>query len=150
VELWLIRDTTGPDYTLGKLFVNQLFFGHVCEDSDRRLEDHPENKVYGKSAIPCGRYEVKITQSQRFGKRMPELLSVPGFTGVRIHGGNTAADTLGCPLLGRARSRHGVFDCKGVNDQLIAALERAQASGEMSYITVAREGEWRAALGETK
>lgn len=142
MEVWLIRDTFGPDHTLGKLYKNQVFHCHSGEDTDRYLEDHPEAKIHGKTAIPCGRYELKLTFSKRFGKIMPELLGVPGYTGVRFHGGNGPDDTLGCPLLGRSRSRIGVFDCKEVNQQLIDALKKAEAAGEKSWVTVARQQDW--------
>lgn len=142
MELWLIRDTFGPDYTLGKMYVDQVFLGHTCEDFDCHLEEHPEDKVYGRTAIPVGRYEVTLTHSQRFGKVMPLLVDVPGFSGIRIHGGNSAADTLGCPLLGRARSRFGVFDCKETNQRLIAKLEQVRAKGGKAFITIGREHEW--------
>jgi len=32
---------------------------------------------------------------------LPEILNVKGFTGIRIHSGNTAKDSLGCILVGK-------------------------------------------------
>jgi hypothetical protein len=142
MEIWIIRDTEGPDYTLGRLYVNQKFLGHTCEDKDRHLEKDPEAKVYGKSAIPTGVYEADLSLSSRFKKVMPIIHGVAGFEGIRIHGGNTAADTLGCPLLGAVRSRYGVFNCAEVNERLIHMMEQAKAAGEKITVTVARSSEW--------
>ena len=59
-------------------------------------------KVRGWTAINAGRYHMRLTHSTRFKRYLPELLDVPGFTGVRIHAGDTVADTSGCILLGEA------------------------------------------------
>jgi hypothetical protein len=32
---------------------------------------------------------------------MPEIKDVKGFSGIRIHSGNTAKDTLGCLIVGK-------------------------------------------------
>lgn len=136
MELLLHRDTFAEDFTLGKLSVDNVFFGHTCEDKDRKLEDAGE-KVYGKTAIPRGRYKVELSFSQRFQRVTPEIFDVPYFSGIRIHGGNTSADTLGCPLLGLIRTSTGVANCSERNSALIAMLEKAEDFDEEVWIEVA-------------
>jgi hypothetical protein len=136
MEIELIRDDEPANkHNYGKMFVDKLFFGETLEDKDRRLEDGGE-KVDGDTAIPRGRYKVTLSMSRRFGRVMPELHDVPGFTGVRIHGGNTEADTHGCPLLGQNRIAAGVADCKMVNDRLYVTLQAAEQRKEDVWITV--------------
>lgn len=95
----LVREYYTNKSTEGKLFVNGTFECHTLEDTDRNLESGGE-KVYGKTAIPKGVYDVRLSMSHRFKKVLPEILNVPQFTGVRIHVGNTSADTDGCILVG--------------------------------------------------
>ena len=66
-------------------------------------------KVYGRTAIPKGTYKVILSVSPKFKDRpwakkynglVPEILNVKGFAGIRIHPGNRATDTDGCPLVG--------------------------------------------------
>jgi len=78
-------------------------FCYTLEDQVRDLGvdgDKPENKVYGKTAIPAERYKITITFSEKFQKDMLYVNDVPDFTGIRIHSGNDADDTLGCILVG--------------------------------------------------
>lgn len=58
-------------------------------------------RVKGKTAVPAGIYDVALTRSPKFGRMLPILIDVPGMTGIRIHRGNTAADTKGCILPGK-------------------------------------------------
>ncbi|HYB96208.1 MAG TPA: DUF5675 family protein [Vicinamibacterales bacterium] len=105
MNLRLIREPSRHLATFGVLFVDDIFFGFTLEDQLRERADRPvaEWKVYGETAIKAGRYQVKLTPSQRFGRVLPELLHVEGFTGIRIHAGNKRQDSLGCILVGRMR-----------------------------------------------
>jgi hypothetical protein len=60
----------------------------------------PGVKVHGKTAIPPGRYRLIWDHSPRFGGKLPSVLSVPGYRGVRWHAGNGPEDTEGCLCLG--------------------------------------------------
>lgn len=94
-------------YTVGRVLVDDERFSESMEDKDRGLtqdmseEEIKRVKVYGETAIPTGVYTVKMTYSPKYKRMMPEVLNVPGFSGIRIHSGNTAKDSLGCILLGR-------------------------------------------------
>lgn len=104
IDLTIYRHTynTRKDRNIiGDLFLNDNdkykneFFCYTLEDEKRA----DGLKVYGETAIPNGIYNVKLTMSNRFKRIMPLLLDVKGFSGVRIHGGNTSKDTHGCPLV---------------------------------------------------
>jgi hypothetical protein len=88
-------NTRGDRNIIGDLFINGEFFCYTLED-ERRADGV---KVYGETAIPTGTYNVKVTKSNRFKRLMPLLIDVPMFKGIRIHGGNTSKDTLGCILV---------------------------------------------------
>jgi Family of unknown function (DUF5675) len=95
-ELRVKRTFRGPVATLGELFINGKRFSYTLEDVIRAKGV----KVAGATAIPAGTYRMTLSISQRFGKLMPYVHDVPGFEGIRIHGGNSHKDTLGCILVG--------------------------------------------------
>lgn len=116
MHIKLIRDREhSPEgCTFGRLYVNGKPFCWTIEDQEREWTDGVDGlsaaeKIYGKTAIPCGTYQVVITYSNRFKRDLPLLVSVPNFTGVRIHPGNTAANTEGCILPGDAPDYDGKF-----------------------------------------
>lgn len=100
------RTFKGSDYTIGKLYIDGHYLCDTLEDTVRPAG----TKIAGKTAIPAGTYKVKKTMSPRFKKILPEILNVPGFSGVRIHSGNTAADTDGCLLLGLNKTKGAVLE----------------------------------------
>ena len=92
-EFTIIRDHMNEAPTTGQLFMpNDLSF--------YTLEDPWLDNAKEISCIPTGVYRCILSTSARFNRVMPEILGVPGRTGIRVHGGNTVADTEGCVLLG--------------------------------------------------
>lgn len=106
MKITVKRTFKGPEYTIGKLYIDDAYFCDTLEDTVRSI------KIAGKTAIPAGTYKVKKTMSPRFKTILPEILNVPNFTGVRIHSGNTAKDTDGCLLLGLNKAKGAVLCSK--------------------------------------
>ena len=134
MELQLKRKYRKPEYTIGRLLVDGKYFCDTLEDCVRDLSCEP--KIPGQTAIPEGRYEVVVNRSPRFGRDLPRLLNVPGFTGILIHRGNTAADTAGCILVGENRQPGRVVNSTPYELRLTALLQEVQKRGEKIFITV--------------
>lgn len=141
MRLTLYREPSIADATLGVLFVDFHWECFVLEDQIREPLEHRgllvrDWKVAGNTAIPAGLYRIVITHSARFGRRLPLLEDVPGFSGIRIHPGNTIADTEGCLLPGRLRAAGRVGESRVAFDRLFAKLEAAIARGEEAWIAI--------------
>lgn len=106
MELKLTRKTLTDKSTIGELWIGDKFVCYTLEDRIREV------KVMHETAIPAGRYEVILSFSNRFKKIMPLLLNVPGFEGIRIHSGNTSADSSGCILLGKSYAKDFVSNSR--------------------------------------
>ncbi len=130
MELVLTRDAFLPTRTLGKLYADNVFECFTCEDAVR------DTKIKGETAIPKGRYRVIITLSNRFKRELPILLNVPNYEGVRIHSGNTEADTEGCILCGSTRNDSGIFSSRIATNNLILKIRNAINSGKEVWITI--------------
>lgn len=137
MELQLQRHNLTANSTIGTLFCGDVEICKILEDTDRRLESYPGRKVYGKTAIPRGRYRIVATMSNRFKRVLPLLLNVPGFEGIRIHPGNTAADTDGCLLPGLSEAVDFVGSSRVAFDKVFKLINLALDKGEQVWITVA-------------
>lgn len=131
MEIELRREESQADFTHGQLWIDGEPECFVVEDVVREGK-----KVWGKTAIPAGRYRVIITRSARFKRMLPLLLDVPGFEGVRIHPGNTANDTEGCLLPGIAKTKNGIANSRLAFSSLFARILAALTGGEEVWITV--------------
>lgn len=152
MELRLDRKYKKQSYTIGNLYIDGEYFSNTLEDTDRGIDssmspaDITRKKIYGKTAIPTGTYQIDMnTVSPKFkdrswakiyGGKIPRLLVVPGFDGVLIHPGNTASDTLGCILVGRNTIVGRVTDSTATFHNLMKKLLDAKAKGESISIII--------------
>ena len=134
MEMTLTRTAKRKDYTIGALNIDDEYFCDTLEPAWRDLKQ--KHKVKGRTAIPEGRYPVVITWSPKFGQWLPLLLHVPQFTGIRIHAGNTPADTAGCILPGLNRKKGHVLDSTRYVALLKRRIVEAKDRGEGVWITV--------------
>ena len=134
MEILVKRIAKKADYTIGKMFVNGVYFCDTLEDRERELRTIAD-KVPGKTAIPRGTYKVVETYSKHFKRNLPELLNVPFFTAIRIHSGNTADDTEGCILLGKNTEPGKVSRSREYEQRLMLIMGKAK--GENITIRIA-------------
>lgn len=122
------------------------------EDADRGLTQTTpidtirRTKVYSKTAIPTGTYKVTLDvvspkystkqQYKAIDGKLPRLLDVPGFEGILIHIGNTAADSAGCILVGHNKVRGQVVNSTNTFNELYSLLLDGKRKGEEIIIKI--------------
>jgi hypothetical protein len=145
LELKLFRKYKQPTYTIGKLSAEEKFLCDTVEDRIRELNDYNhdgdfddpgEGKVYGETAIPCGRYEIKLTYSQKLKRTLPILLDVPGYSGIRIHKGLNEKSTLGCIIVGENKVKGGVINSPYWETTIINLIREAIKNKKRVFITI--------------
>ena len=152
MELVLTRIAKKKNYTIGRLYIcnkstdvieeasprRDWERGYFCDTLEPTWRDykHGGYKVKGRSAIPEGRYAVVISWSPKMKQWLPILLGVPNFSGIRIHAGNTAADTKGCILVGKNREVGKVLDSRIWLHRLKQKIVEAKERGEAVWMTV--------------
>lgn len=131
MELLIDRKWKKDSYTIGKLYINGEYFCDTLEDVDRNLTSEmsiteiKNKKVYGKTAVPTGLYTILYTYSPKYKRLMPLVDNVKGFSGIRIHSGNTAEDSLGCILLGFNKEKGKVLQSRDTCNKFYKLIEEA-------------------------
>lgn len=133
MKLKVKRKYLKPDYTIGELYIDYedgrgfVLFCHTLEDKvrdynkDGDLNDEGEEKVFGQTAIPYGKYKMVVNQSPKFGLS-PLLLDVPHFDWIRIHALNTAEQSHGCIGVGNNTKKGTITESKDTFKKLMEQL----------------------------
>ena len=132
LEFRVQREEFTDESTVGRLFYRLAptdpwnWLCYTLEDVVHEIPGQPVAswKIPGETAIPYGTYNVIVNRSERFSAKachdviLPLLLDVPGFAGVRMHGGNNAGDTEGCLLVAHGHPCHDFIQSSAVADLL--------------------------------
>ena len=102
--------------------------GRLIVDDGALTQDTLEPWQY---AIPAGCYRLRLTYSPAFQEILPLLDGVLGYarqphngirrTGIRIHAGNTIADSRGCILVGSADISYKAMGRAGEEARLLSS-----------------------------
>lgn len=132
MQIKINRIFKGTEYTIGRLELDGKYF---CDTLEDRVRPSGE-KVRGETAIPAGNYEVILNWSPRFKCVLPMVLDVPGFSGVRIHAGNCAADTEGCVLVGFNQAKGRLVASRPTLERLMEKLLDAVKAGGKIWLEI--------------
>lgn len=142
MELKVHRRYRGASYTIGTMYVDNVRLSDTLEDKDRGLRsDMPLNKikkikVKGETAIPTGRYKIKMTYWAKYKKYYPEICGVPGFVSILIHAGANNKHTEGCPLVGENKIKGGLINGGKYVEDLRKKITTELKAGKEVWITV--------------
>ncbi len=95
----LIRMPADGKAVRGRLFWTSHYFNNRTQQYTEVLHpicDTLENEDY---LVPALIYKVQVTQSAKFQRLLPELVQVPGRSGIRFHRGSLPEHSKGCILV---------------------------------------------------
>lgn len=155
MKLKLIRSYIGQKYTIGHLYINEVYFCDTIEDVDRglnksmSLSEILKIKVKHQTAIPTGTYTItmsvkspKYTAKEKYKfteGRMPRLIGVLGFDGILIHPGTTQEDSSGCLIVGENKAVGKVLNSFATFTTLWEQLNKAYLKKEKITIEIIKK-----------
>ncbi|MEN5379071.1 DUF5675 family protein [Sphingobacterium kitahiroshimense] len=146
--LQVLRKQQGKNSTLSEIYLNNQFICYGLEDIPR------PKKIAGSTSIPVGIYPLGFNKDggmngnyyDRFPKLhrgMIEIKSIPGFSYVYIHIGNTHKETAGCLLVGTGylleKEDYRLVQSVTAYKKLYGMLVEMMEKGEV-FIEVTSEG----------
>jgi len=129
MEILVKRTFKGENYTIGKLYIDNVYICDTLEDkvrdinNDGDLTDVGEFKVYGKTAIPKGIYKCTVYRWNKINRNVLLLHNVPMFEGILIHGGVDESHSLGCILVGFNKVKGKLLNSREALDSLMGIVE---------------------------
>lgn len=105
----------------------------ICDTIEHPVR-RPSEFVRGSTAVQAGVYRLALSRSPKFGRLLPLLVGVPGMTGVRIHRGNTVADTRGCILPGRYVGDGRVVDSTPREQELVRMILGCRGGADIEIV----------------
>lgn len=155
MKILLKRIYSNNTYTIGHIYVDGVYVCDSIEDTDRGWHNGMSdayirnNKVYAKSAIPIGTYNLTMNVvSPKFyqkayykkfcGGRLPRILNVPGFDGILIHRGKTERDSAGCVIVGYNKVKGQVLNSQEAFEKLYKLLDQSNKKKEKITIEITR------------
>lgn len=126
MEIRVERAIFALDYTMSRIYINGELFSFGLEPYDASItKEWPVEDIlstknkYGKIAIPVGEYTLIYNWSKKYKKMLPLILDTPGFSGVRIHSGNSCEDTRSCLLIGKFHRYGYIIESRKTMDSFI-------------------------------
>ena len=157
MKVELVRIFNCATYCISHIYVNGEYVCDAIEDTDRGLDQSmslaeiKKRKVYSKTAIPTGTYKVTMdVQSPKFSQYefykkvckgyLPRLIGVPGYEGVLMHCGSSAASSAGCLIVGLNKIKGKVVDSQATFKKLMKQhFMPAKVLGEEITLTITRK-----------
>lgn len=156
LEFYLWRFALKDTYTVGRLYVNDIFICNTIEDKDYGFDNNTPISLIKQTkrehpkqvAIPYGCYEVSTQwargfadshpwyKTQPLGSHIPCLVDVPGYSGILLHCGVSAESSAGCIILGYNTIKGKVTDSKKAYNKVATIIEEANKQGLKTFITI--------------
>jgi len=155
MKIEVIRIFNCDRYCISHIYIDGSYVCDGIEDTDRMLDDTmtveyiKSKKVYGKTAIPIGTYEMTIDiVSPKFKQKpyyknfcngkLPRLHNVKGFLGILWHRGMDENSTAGCMILGYNKVKGKVINSQEAFEKVYHKLDIANRIGEKIWVKYSR------------